>query len=594
MGASGGVELLTNGIGFFLEAKSGSSDCYDCRAFLKKVNPFLHERKFDYPGATLSAWAPSETMNFFHNPESGMHAFLFGYIRSKHLRSDIAKAFDNPSTFIPRWNGSHILLVVNEKSGEIHLWNSWCGSYPLFYSSNKDRLTVSTSEELLSKTLGGCKLAPDYGGITELLYCGHLVGDRTIHKDIRSIPPDSHVTIGDNRKFTIRRCSRIRFTEDQAGKSMQELVDLKADILFAAIDEVLELSDEFYIPLSGGLDSRLIAARANEKGKKLRALTYDTNRNNLLFAREAARAMGAAWQRVNVGSEYLREATPQWLSLFGASIHAHGMYHWPIIQKFQERGTPVLTGFYGDRICGKQYQQLDMSLTGRISFLASISREWEVSSLQRIVKYDLAEQLEDIAISMKQLVDGMDCPDNLISSLTDLWTRQRKMIFFQTYLYNHWNPSFDPYNNLDLIQFFFSLPDHLRSERTLSKEILKKYYPKLARVPGTFQSDGSPLVSSSSYQWRQRIARRLPNAARIGPFALWKAMQLNPAAQSITHLGKAAFFPLDSMPAGNYDSIFDMNEIHRVVDSALQRPSDAYKVHRIQPILYRYSNPGTE
>ena len=109
------------------------------------------------------------------------------------------------------------------------------------------------------------------------------------------------------------------------------------------------------LPLSGGLDSRLLAY-FSKNSSNLHAFSYgislSQNRSSeVRIGKKVAESMGLKWQQIHIGEFH------QFLNLnnqvYGPSTHAHSMYHFEFYSKIKNLlglnvRAEVLSGIYGD------------------------------------------------------------------------------------------------------------------------------------------------------------------------------------------------------------------------------------------------------
>jgi hypothetical protein len=114
------------------------------------------------------------------------------------------------------------------------------------------------------------------------------------------------------------------------------------------------------VPLSGGLDSRLLVSLVGERDR-VHAYTYGVSERQersceVVHAREVCRRLGVAWEHVPVGGFHDPAYFDAWFRLFGPATHAHGMYHLEFFGAVRAReggGAPVLmSGLVGDAWAG--------------------------------------------------------------------------------------------------------------------------------------------------------------------------------------------------------------------------------------------------
>ena len=167
-------------------------------------------------------------------------------------------------------DGTYVL--VRYSSTSIELLSDMTASRILWYAHDEDRLVVSTSQRALVALLGDFDL--DHGAVSWLLSSGTLGPECSWDSRVRRLPPDSRLTL-DRRTWrsTIEQHPAVfaavaRSREDQ----FQRLRDAIAESCAA-----LEIdTDRWLLPLSGGLDSRMILAFMVKAGRPPRCLTWTT------------------------------------------------------------------------------------------------------------------------------------------------------------------------------------------------------------------------------------------------------------------------------------------------------------------------------
>lgn len=133
-----------------------------------------------------------------------------------------------------------------------------------------------------------------------------------------------------------------------------------------AIERIREWVRKFYnsplergqvtvLPLSGGLDSRMLA-NFSQNQRSVHAFSYGTSlvqkrSNEVKIASRVAAECGLRWNQIQLGDfhDFLEDND----RLYGASAHAHSMYHFEFFTKIKEfvgqpRNLSVLSGIYGD------------------------------------------------------------------------------------------------------------------------------------------------------------------------------------------------------------------------------------------------------
>ncbi|PTX95549.1 asparagine synthase-related protein [Opitutus sp. ER46] len=227
--------------------------------------------------------------------------------------------------------------------------SDWLGTQPYFYNEHTGRASACIHEVIDYRAL-----AFDADGLADYLDFGYCAFGHTPVRGVRFVLPCHGLHRDDQGRF--HEVTRPDPVEQWQGRTSS--VD---DVLDRLRQEVCRwessVQGTLTLPLSGGYDSRLIAALLQDKSR-VRAFTYGVSRTQEK-SREVARArwiaerLGVAWAQVPLGRFFDR--LPEWDDTFGISVHAHGMYHMEFYAAVSERvGTPgpLASGLVGDAWAG--------------------------------------------------------------------------------------------------------------------------------------------------------------------------------------------------------------------------------------------------
>jgi hypothetical protein len=167
----------------------------------------------------------------------------------------------------------------------------------VWYVRTDDLFMAATSQRALVALLGSFDLNRD--AVTWMLTSGHLGGvswDRRLH----GLPADCRVAL-DRRTWKIRVEQRPAIREPALLSNREHIEHLRDAILetCAALDLPME---EWLLPLSGGLDSRMLLLGLLSAGAKPRCVTWGLEaslsdpRNDACIARELADRLGVSFQ----------------------------------------------------------------------------------------------------------------------------------------------------------------------------------------------------------------------------------------------------------------------------------------------------------
>jgi len=166
------------------------------------------------------------------------------------------------------------VAIHSDRSGEVHIVNDRFGSRPFYILNHENGVYFSSNLFFLMHLLGKAD-EPDAVGWFQVLSCGHTFGNRTNFKNVRRLPPASHLTISADGVPHENRYWRMEYRVDTALD-----LDSHCNKVFAAFQSGAELRSRLtgkgVLALSGGLDSRLVAGALPNR-KNFSAFTFTSS-----------------------------------------------------------------------------------------------------------------------------------------------------------------------------------------------------------------------------------------------------------------------------------------------------------------------------
>jgi asparagine synthetase B (glutamine-hydrolysing) len=231
------------------------------------------------------------------------------------------------------------------------VWETdWLGLPVAFYDTTTGRATHRVQDLLEG---GDRDWSPE--GIRDYLDFGVSMFGFTPFRGIRFLLPCQRLvrsqdswTIED-RPDPLDSIEDFRMTEEELWERLQ-----------ARVRAAVSGARTVCLPLSGGLDSRVLAAllRGHERAQ---AFTYGVSPRQddsyeVAHAREVARRLQLPWQQVPL--RRFLTLIPEWEDQFGPVVHDHGMYHIEFYEEIRRRlggsgSCCVVSGLFGDYFGGK-------------------------------------------------------------------------------------------------------------------------------------------------------------------------------------------------------------------------------------------------
>lgn len=255
------------------------------------------------------------------------------------------------------------------------LTQDWIGYKPIFYNLN------GFSSDNINDLIDYGNLELDPAGLTAYLNFGYSVFGRTPIKGIYFLRQNESINYIDNRVI------KNVLNEPVETQIRSDMCETEVWALFESKIKDLVGNERTVVPLSGGFDSRLIAFFSC-RNTEIETFSYGVSREQkksieVKRAKEFASVINVPWSHIELSGfhRYLEE----WDMQFGASTHAHGMYHIDFYNQIKQRTSTrfILSGIVGDAWAGslslkkpKNRQEfIDLGLSHGVRIESSIYKQ---------------------------------------------------------------------------------------------------------------------------------------------------------------------------------------------------------------------------
>ncbi len=538
--------------------------------------PWLARITLDCGASRLYLWGHDDPHLAYHTAPDGTRSILIG---SPLTSITWNKAFEmltgihgQPS--LP-WDGRCILLRIAPDGETWTIWNDWAGAYPVWYAPG-----IAASLEPL--VVQACGFTPnDFNprGLVELLVHGHFLGDDTLYTRMAVIPQDSCTTW---RQGVYSSSIPLHSVEEVPSpeRGWDELLEEMHAHTMRAVGGALREAGKILLPLSSGMDSRLIACLAAELGIETRAYSYTTY-YEADYAGYIARVLRIPWRRIPLGQGYLTANTGRWLDWFGSALHTHGMYQLPMLDTISGETGVIPDGFYGNNMAGGNHPSEGL-LTRGVSYSESFQRGypvyWSPADLSRVLTIDVSATFAEIEDLLATQVDSVrERSFYQQRNVLDMWNRQRRFVFYQPMMYDYFKRGICPFMDRAYARFCLSLPRTVLEKRRLQRDMLARYWPWAATICCSF--DQVPMVPSRRgmlFEIVQGFLRQT-GIKRFPPY---------PDHPCVVRDGWQAFPAMRQM--FTRDGLFRVQPLTDALQGALQGSSnDYYKLAALQAVAHR-------
>lgn len=292
-------------------------------------------------------------------------------------------------------NGSFITALWDSKDKRLALINDPLGFRHLYWTQLNGRLVFASEVKAILEDEDFNRVVKDEA-VADFFTFGFLLGEKTLFQGIKLLPSGS-ILLYHQGKVTIENYWQIRYLDNSDGYPPDHYADELAGLLKRALHRRIEGKDRFGILLSGGLDSRVIAAFVRELQHPLTTFTMgEPNSKDVIIAHTLSRKLGSNHNFFQLKPEELIRYAPEavWLT--------DGMYNC--------LNSQVLW------IADKLRREVDVVLEG-IQLLDSFYHFWEVPLLR-----DKRRNLRKDLIFMKRIFSPSLDPVKTMKRLSSLFS----------------------------------------------------------------------------------------------------------------------------------------------------------------------------
>ena len=268
--------------------------------------------------------------------------------------------------------GMFAFVLFDSKKKKFLAARDRLGIKPLYYyADHRQAIFASEIKAILEDP--AIARVPDYQALSDYLFAGRPLGDKTPFQSIREVPPGHLATVDqDGRRLTVRKYWDVQFDYNY-GRTESQL----RDNLLALLDEAVNMHCRSDAPLgchlSGGLDSSTIAALAARHYKPLRTFSIkfsdDPYVDETRFAKAVARHIGAEYYESSPSAKDLGSLLPSLMWHMDIPMATNGGFSYYTVSRLAREHVKVtLTGHGGDELFGGYPAQFQASF-GRADML---------------------------------------------------------------------------------------------------------------------------------------------------------------------------------------------------------------------------------
>ena len=284
-----------------------------------------------------------------------------GLKRDRHVYSEHSPDYlihiyeDDPNGFLRRLNGWFSGLLVDRRDNKVILFNDRYGMGRVYYHECHDSFYFSSETKSLLKIKPELREV-DLKGLGEVFACGCVLDNRTLFRNIRTLPGGSAWTFINGKCAKKEQYFSPASWEEKSALGKEAFYRELKEVVAEVVPRYFVAKDPIALSLTGGLDTRLIMAYREDSHIPLPCYTFGGQRGDILdvrIAREIASAHHQGHSVVRLDSKFFstfQDVAERSIYITDGALDVCGS-HELYLNGLARQIAPIrLTGNYGSEI----------------------------------------------------------------------------------------------------------------------------------------------------------------------------------------------------------------------------------------------------
>ncbi len=407
---------------------------------------------------------------------------------------------------IQELNGFYALISL--QGGQLFAAVDRVRSIPLFYAQKAQEFYLSDCADWVREKVGNTKL--DLLAKGEFLLTGYVTGSDTLFPDVKQIQAGECIFIEDTPGgITVEKHRYYEYIHNYPDSvTEEELITVHDEVLLNIFNRLIQIAAgrTIVVPLSGGLDSRLIVLMLKRLGyDKVIAFSYGRPGNSeSVVSKQVADSLGIQWEFVEYSNDmwyqwYHSDEYKKYASFSDGCTSLPHIQDWPAVWHLKKNNkipqdSIFVPGHSADLPAGSRSVSLpEIYEAGTINeaiILKSILG-WHYSLFDWS---DKAAKLLPVFNNriMQVLGDINRLPDNACAfELWDVSQRQAKFIINSLRVYEFWNYDWwMPFWDHEYMNFWTGVPLTYRKQKYLYDTYISRTQRKYSSMVGRDEPRG--------------------------------------------------------------------------------------------------------
>jgi hypothetical protein len=411
-------------------------------------------------------------------------------------------------------NGVYAALVWERDTGRLTIVNDRYGFQKLYWWLAPDGLELATEPKALASHPRFDRSVSELA-LADFLTVGHFLDDRVFYDRVKLLPPAS-VAVWEGEKLVAQPYWDYELPlAGAASEAGDGAVDEYARLLREAVARRAEPG--IALPLTGGLDSRLLGGFLRQEAPDLEVVTTTVGHdhaNDVRFGRQLAGVLGYPHVFAPVGPGYIADHAEEGVAALDGAGICSTFWILAANEVFESSDAAAAwCGFLGGALAGGDLPRgvnarSEPSLALMTLWRSKFARYCTEAELARLLKPGVYAAVRGEAFATVQRAFIAAATDDSLNRCMYVDLREKRRRFTSAYreLFGLSCRPVEPFADNDLVDFVLRLPKEAMVGQRLYRRMVLRHLPELARVP--YAKTGAPVDGSRVRYWSRRLAGR--------------------------------------------------------------------------------------
>ncbi|MEW6379744.1 MAG: asparagine synthase-related protein [bacterium] len=422
-----------------------------------------------------------------------------GYLFTRNSEAELIMNLflDRGRGFARLLKGVFTVVIYDTINHSLLLANDRYGLLPLYCKDTAEQFTFASELKALVPVMDGARRI-NQSALCDFYNFQFITEDKTFLSDINLLPYATVMEVSETGCIR-ERYWNYPYQNQEKDPGLDALIEEGYSLIRKAVENQWKPGFQVGIPLSGGLDSRLLGTISSQNKRRVNFFHAGSNPRYLetQVAQRVCGFLSGEWHFVDLLSQDVTTLIPEVLILNDSHFSCHQSWLLEMAKRAAREGKAniLLDGYCFDAQLGSTFSILGPKPP-------SEERCRLIRTIYSGLQPELARQFftPEFARSLMQVTDenirrmseerGREPVENWLQYFCFV-NRARRYTIGNSWVARNYIESAFPYMDYDVFDFCLRLPSRYRYQSHLYRQIFLRYFPSLAKIP--WSKTGLPL-----------------------------------------------------------------------------------------------------